>query len=197
MSIDVDSLNGAQVAIEFTDPAAAAANVTACVLSGCPVVVGTTGWYDHLPAISKLVEGRGGALLWSANFSLGVHALSAIVRSAGEQLQQLPGFDAQLIETHHSMKRDAPSGTARMLQKKFAATSGREIPITSIRLGSVPGTHTLVIDGAFEQIVITHEARDRHVFAEGALLAASWLVGRHGVFTLDDVLSQKPDKESQ
>ncbi|MEO7104108.1 MAG: dihydrodipicolinate reductase C-terminal domain-containing protein [Gemmatimonadaceae bacterium] len=197
MSIDVDSLKDAQVAIEFTDPAAAAANVTACVLSGCPVVVGTTGWYDQLPAIAKLVDGRGGALLWSANFSLGVHALSAIVRRAGEQFLQLPGFDAQLIETHHTMKKDAPSGTARMLQKDFAVTSGTEVPITSIRLGSVPGTHTLVLDGAFEQIVITHEARDRRVFAEGALLAAKWLVGRHGVFTLDDVLSPKSDKEAQ
>lgn len=196
-SIDVDSLNGAEVAVEFTDPAAAAANVTACVLTGCPVVVGTTGWYDQLPAIGKLVEGRGGALLWSANFSLGVHALSAIVRRAGEQFLQLPGFDAQFIETHHAMKKDAPSGTARMLQKDFAAASGRQIPITSIRLGSVPGTHTLVLDGAFEQIVITHEARDRRVFAEGALIAAEWLVGRHGVFTLDDVLSQAPDKEVQ
>lgn len=197
MPIDVDSLNGAEVAIEFTDPAAAAANVTACVLSGCPVVVGTTGWYDQLPAIGKLVEGRGGALLWSANFSLGVHALSAIVRRAGEQFLQLPGFDAQLIETHHAMKKDAPSGTARMLQKDFAAASGRQIPITSIRLGSVPGTHTLVLDGAFEQIVITHEARDRRVFAEGALIGAKWLVGRHGVFTLDDVLFQAPDMEVQ
>jgi 4-hydroxy-tetrahydrodipicolinate reductase len=191
MPISAESLRGADVAIEFTDPHAAPANVTACVLAGCPVVVGTTGWYEQLPAITKLVDARGGALLWAANFSLGVHALSRIVRRAGEVFGRIPGFDAHLVETHHSTKKDAPSGTARMLQKDFAMGWGREVPITSIRVGSVPGTHALVIDGAFEQVSITHEARDRRVFAEGALVAARWLVGRHGVFTLDDVLSEE------
>jgi len=120
-----------------------------------------------------------------------VHAVARLVRRAGEVFANIPSFDAALVETHHAAKKDAPSGTAHMLQGKFAETSGREVPITSIRVGSVPGTHTLVLDGRFEQIVISHEARDRRVFAEGALVAASWLIGRRGVFTLDDVLSDK------
>ena len=194
MLITPGSLQKADVAIEFTEPTAAVANVRACVLAGCPVVVGTTGWYDELPEISALVRDSGGALLWAANFSLGVHALSQLVRRAGELFGRLPKFDAALIETHHASKKDAPSGTARMLQHDFAVGWGRQAPITSIRVGSVPGSHTLVLDGTFEQIVISHEARDRRVFAEGALVAARWLVGRRGVFTLDDVLFEEEDR---
>jgi 4-hydroxy-tetrahydrodipicolinate reductase len=187
-TITTGSLGGAQVAIEFTEPTAAAEYVRACILAGCPVVVGTTGWYEQLPPISTLVAERKGAVLWASNFSLGVHAVSRIVERAGEVFGKLPGFDADLVEIHHAMKKDAPSGTARMLQEMFVAGWGRDLPIASVRLGSVPGTHSLIIDGAFEQIVISHEARDRRVFAEGALVAARWLVGRHGLFTLDDML---------
>jgi 4-hydroxy-tetrahydrodipicolinate reductase len=189
--ITLEALGHAQVAVEFTEPTAAAANVRACVSAGCPVVVGTTGWYSDLPEIKDLVATNGGAVLWAANFSLGIHALSRIVRRAGEAFARLPGFDAALVETHHAAKKDAPSGTARMLQNDFANGGGGQVPISSIRVGSVPGTHSLVLDGAFEQIVITHEARDRRVFAEGALVAAEWLVGRNGVFTLDDVLREE------
>ena len=189
--VSAESLAGADVAIEFTEPSAAASNVRACVLAGCPVVVGTTGWYDELPDISSLVSEKGGALVWSPNFSLGVHAVARIMRRAGEIFARIPTFDAALVETHHAAKKDAPSGTARMLQEKFGEGAAREIPITSVRVGSVPGTHTLILDARFEQVVISHEARDRRVFAEGAIVAAKWLIGRRGVFTLDDVLSDE------
>ena len=189
--LDTASLNGADVAIEFTEPSVAAANIHACVAAHCPVVVGTTGWYDELPQIAATVAAEGGALLWDANFSLGVHAVAKLVQRAGELAASLPGFDGTIIETHHAGKRDAPSGTARMLQARYAGASGRELPITSIRVGAVPGTHQLVLDSAFEQILISHEARDRRVFAEGALMAARWLVGRRGVFTLDDMLAHE------
>lgn len=194
MLITPASLEHADVAIEFTEPTAAAANIRACVLAGCPVVVGTTGWYDELPDVAQLVARSGGGLLWAANFSLGVNALSRLVRLAGELFAHLPGFDAALIETHHGGKKDAPSGTARMLQSDFATGWGGDVPVTSVRVGSVPGTHTLLLDGAFEQLSITHQARDRRVFAEGALVAARWLVGRQGVYTLDDVLSMEEDR---
>jgi 4-hydroxy-tetrahydrodipicolinate reductase len=193
-AIDRDSLRGAEVAIEFTEPSAAPANILACVRAGCPVVCGTTGWYGELDAVGTLVRENRGALLWSSNFSLGVHALNSLLAQAGRIFATLPGFEAALVETHHSAKKDAPSGTARMLQKTFSEGWGSDVPVTSVRVGSVPGTHTLIIDGAFEQIVVSHEARDRRVFAEGALVAAGWLVGRQGVFTLDDVLSAKEDQ---
>jgi 4-hydroxy-tetrahydrodipicolinate reductase len=102
-------------------------------------------------------------------------------------MRRLDGFDAHIVETHHTKKKDAPSGTALAIGEA-ANSLGKPIPTTSIRTGSVPGTHELIFDGAFEQLSLTHLARDRRVFAEGALQAADWLVGRHGVFTMRDVL---------
>jgi 4-hydroxy-tetrahydrodipicolinate reductase len=183
-----DTLGGADVAVEFTEPGAAAANLRACVAAGCPVVTGTTGWYDQLEQVSEEVWQRTGALLWAANFSVGVHLFARMVREAARLVRTVPAFDAHLVETHHAAKKDAPSGTAGMLERAARSALGRPVPITSVRTGHVPGTHELVLDAPFEQITLTHVARDRRVFADGALLAARWLVGRTGVFTMDDVL---------
>jgi 4-hydroxy-tetrahydrodipicolinate reductase len=186
--ITTGSLNGAQVAIEFTEPAAAVANISACLNAGCPVVVGTTGWHAALPEMAKLAESRGTGLLWSSNFSTGVNIFLEIARRAGELMKDSPAFDARIRETHHTRKKDAPSGTAIAIEKAAKETLGRDIPIESIREGDVVGTHELTFDGEFEQIALTHTARDRRVFAEGALRAAEWLIGRKGVFTMKDVL---------
>lgn len=196
-SVDSGSLRGADVAIEFTEPRSAAANVMACVNAGCPIVVGTTGWYDQIAPVTEHVREHSGAVLWSANFSLGVYALTQLVRSAGALFADLPGFDAHIVETHHAAKKDAPSGTALLLQQEIEVTLGRDVPVTSIRVGSVPGTHEIVLDGAYEQIIISHEARDRRVFAEGALVAARWLIARRGVFTLADVFSDVPGSKER
>jgi 4-hydroxy-tetrahydrodipicolinate reductase len=182
-------LNGADVAVEFTTPAAAADNVRGLVAAGIPTVVGTTGWYDALPAIAADVAKRHGALLTATNFSLGVNAFEAIVAKAAEILAATGGFDAHMIELHHAAKKDAPSGTAHTLEKAASAEWGKSIPITSVRTGSIPGTHELIFDAPFETIRIAHVARDRRVFAEGAIVAARWLVGKHGVFTMKDVIS--------
>ncbi len=186
--IDTESLRGAQVAIDFTVPDAAVNNVKRCIDADCPVVVGTTGWYDKLDDVTAYAAAHAGSVLWAANFSLGVYALGRLMHSAGLLFAAIPGFDVRLVETHHVAKKDAPSGTALALQRETESGLGRHVPITSIRLGAVPGTHELRLDGAYEQIVISHEARDRRLFAEGALVAARWLPGRHGVFTLADVL---------
>ncbi|MBA3672400.1 MAG: dihydrodipicolinate reductase [Gemmatimonadaceae bacterium] len=183
------TLNGAAVAIEFSVPDAAERNAMACIDAGCPVVVGTTGWYDALPALREHVVRSGGALLTAANFSVGVIVFERIVAEAARLFAAVAGFESHLVETHHAGKKDAPSGTADMLARVAAEASAREVPITSVRVGSVPGTHELVFDAPFEQVRLTHEARDRRVFAEGALVAARWLVGRRGAFTMQDVLS--------
>lgn len=184
------SLGGAAVAIEFTEPASAVANARACIAAGCPVVVGTTGWLDALPSLTRDVADAGGRLLWAANFSVGVNAMLAVVAAAARALRDA-GFAAHLVETHHAAKRDAPSGTALALAGAAAAEWGEAIATTSVRVGHVPGTHTLVFDAPFEQIRLTHEARDRRVFAEGALVAARWLAARTapGVYTMHDVLA--------
>jgi len=185
------SLNGAEAAIEFTAPNAAAANVRAAVAAKCPIVVGTTGWQNDLPALAGWVEQRHGALLTAANFSLGINAFEEIVGLASRLLRVAGGFDAHLVETHHSAKKDAPSATALTLGRSAAAGWQKGIPITSIRTGSVPGTHELLFDAPFETVRLTHIARDRRVFAEGALVAAAWLIGREGVFTMRDVLGMR------
>jgi 4-hydroxy-tetrahydrodipicolinate reductase len=187
-----DTLRGADVAVEFTVPAAAPRNVRALVTNGCPVVVGTTGWYDQLSDVAGWVKEQGGALLTASNFSVGVNIFEQIAETAARLLGRASAFDAHIIETHHSAKKDAPSGTAATLGRAASAAwaRGADIPITSVRTGSVPGTHEFVFDAPFEQIRLEHSARDRRVFAEGALVAAQWLIGRRGVFTMKDVLSE-------
>lgn len=191
-SITRETLRSAQVAIEFTVPDAAPANIRACVAAECPVVVGTTGWYDQLPALRSEVEHAKGALLAAPNFSVGVAIFDRVVAEAARLFGNVDGFEAHMIETHHSAKKDAPSGTAGSLARTAEAAMGRPLPITSVRVGAVPGTHELIFDAPFEQVRLVHEARDRRVFAEGALVAARWLVGRTGVFGMQDVLSTPP-----
>ena len=186
--ISAATLGDADVAVEFTQPDAAVTNITACLRAGVPVVVGTTGWYDSLPEVTRIAKEAGTGLLWSPNFSLGVNVLIELARYAGTLIRPLEGFDAHIVETHHSRKKDAPSGTAIAIGKAATDTLDRPIPTTSVRTGSVPGTHELIFDGLFEQLSLTHVARDRRVFAEGALKAADWLVGKRGVFTMRDVL---------
>jgi 4-hydroxy-tetrahydrodipicolinate reductase len=186
--VSAGSLNGAQVAVEFTEPEAAAANIEAALRAGIPIVSGTTGWYDALPRLRALAVELNGALFTAPNFSVGVAAFGRIAERAATVFAPLTAFDAQIVETHHSAKKDAPSGTAAMLRDVVRAPLDRDIPVTSIRVGSVPGTHEIIFDAPFEQIRLTHEARDRRVFADGALLAARWLIGRRGVFTMSDLL---------
>jgi len=185
------SLGAPDVAIEFTEPAAAAANVRACARAAVPVVVGTTGWYEELDAVIAEVRQLDGTMFWAPNFSVGVAVLSAAIEAASAALRSVPGFDVHLVETHHAAKKDRPSGTAASLGKIAERGLGREVPITSVRTGHVPGTHELVIDAPFEQLRLVHEARDRRVFADGAISAAEWLQGRKGIFTMSDVLRQK------
>jgi 4-hydroxy-tetrahydrodipicolinate reductase len=188
VGITAESLRNADVAVEFTQPDAAVANVTASLRAGVPVVVGTTGWYDSLPEVTRIATETGTGMLWSPNFSLGVNVLIELARYAGTLMQPLGGFDAHIVETHHSRKKDAPSGTAIAIGKAASDALDRPIPTTSVRTGSVPGTHELIFDGMFEQLSLTHVARDRRVFAEGALQAAGWLIGKTGVFTMRDLL---------
>jgi 4-hydroxy-tetrahydrodipicolinate reductase len=181
-------LGDAEVVIEFTEPHAAPANIVAAVRAGYPVVTGTTGWASELDAVSREVTASGGALVHAPNFSVGVNLFLAIAAAAGRVMRRAPDFDPHIVETHHAAKKDAPSGTAIALERSVREPFGRSIATTSIRTGHVPGTHELTFDGPFEQIRLTHMARDRRVFADGALRAAAWVRGRRGVFTMRDVL---------
>ncbi|MFN2398979.1 MAG: 4-hydroxy-tetrahydrodipicolinate reductase [Gemmatimonadaceae bacterium] len=190
--INVARLNGADVAVEFTNAASAPSNVRACAQAGCPVVVGTTGWDSEREGVERDVLSANGAMLWSPNFALGVNLFWQVAEIAAS-LAGHAGFDAYIVEAHHTEKKDAPSGTARELERRVSAAMGRRVPVTSVRSGFIPGTHEIVFDARFEQIRIEHVARDRRVFAEGALVAAEWLATgkRKGVFTMRDVLKLK------
>jgi 4-hydroxy-tetrahydrodipicolinate reductase len=187
-AITRERLGESDVIIEFTEPSAAPANIIAAVRAGYPVVTGTTGWGKRLDEVTRAVAAANGALVHAPNFSIGVNVFLAIAEAAGRIMSRAPEFDPHIVETHHAAKKDAPSGTALALERSAASGLGRSIPITSVRTGHVPGTHELSFDGAFEQIRLTHTARDRRVFADGALRAAAWLPGRKGVFTMRDVL---------
>jgi 4-hydroxy-tetrahydrodipicolinate reductase len=188
-ALTADRLRDADVAVEFTRPEAVVANLERLVAAGIPVVTGTTGWQTDLPRISALVAERGGALLHAANFSLGVHLFFRAAHDLARRFAGQPGFDAFILEEHHAAKLDAPSGTARELQRRaIDADTARSFPITSVRAGATPGTHLVAYDGPFERITLVHEARSRDGFAAGALAAAEWLPGRHGVFTVEDML---------
>jgi len=188
-AITRESLHGADVAIEFTTPEAAPWNVRACARAGCPVVVGTTGWYAERAEVERDVLAADGAMFWAANLSIGVNVFMQIAEFAARLTAGLSTFDAHIIEMHHAAKRDAPSGTALELARRAGAVRGREIAISSVRTGAIPGTHTLLFDGGFEQIRLEHVARDRRVFADGALMAARWLIGRRGIFTMADLMN--------
>ncbi len=181
------ALGDPDVAIEFTEPDSAVSNIMACIHEGVPVVVGTTGWYSALPTITEAAKEEGASLLWAPNFSIGVTLFVELAREAG-RIMSKSDFAAAMVETHHSAKKDAPSGTAIAIAKAMEGPLGKKLPVTSVRTGSVPGTHEIIFDAPFEQISMRHEARDRRVFADGALRAADWLRGKKGVFTMRDVL---------
>jgi 4-hydroxy-tetrahydrodipicolinate reductase len=182
-------LAGSDVALEFTRPDAAVDNLEKLLQLGIPTVTGTTGWYDALPRVTACAQAHRGGLLHSANFSVGVHLFLRTARELSQLLRDRPEFSGSITEEHHAGKRDAPSGTALLLQRQLRASDPeRSLPITSVRQGTVPGTHTLSYDAPHEKILLSHVARSREAFAAGALLAAQWLQGKTGVFTFEDVL---------
>jgi 4-hydroxy-tetrahydrodipicolinate reductase len=198
---DAASLKKADVCIEFSTPDAAVRNIQTAIEAGVDIVVGTTGWYNRLGEIRERV--RDSAVLYSANFSLGVNIYFRIVARAAELMQSATDYDLYVHELHHRMKADSPSGTAlrladilleRIDRKKTIQRDRSEgkidpsaLHVTSTRIGTVPGTHTVTFDSEADQIEITHVAKNRRGFALGALRAAHWVHGRKGLFTMDDV----------
>jgi len=177
------------VALEFTSPDAAVDNLEKLLELGIPTVTGTTGWYDALPHVTACTRAHRGALLYSPNFSVGVHLFLRTARELARLLKDRPEFAGSITEEHHSTKRDAPSGTALLLERQLAASDpDRSFPISSVRQGSTSGTHALSYRGPHEEILLSHIAKDREAFAAGALLAAQWLPGKSGVFTFEDIL---------
>ena len=181
------------VAIDFSTAAAVVENVPVLARRGISLVIGTTGWQAHDAEIRKVVADAGVGVVAAANFSTGVTIFQALVERAGALLGAQPEIGAWVHELHHAAKKDAPSGTALMLKATLErAGYPRPIDVSSTRAGSIPGTHTVGFDAPSETITLTHAARDRATFARGALQAARWVHGRHGWFTMRDVLGIQP-----
>ena len=181
----------ADVAVEFTTPATAVDNLPRCFTIGLPVVCGTTGWYDQYESVVAECLRRKGALLAATNFSIGMNIMFAINEHLASLMQGRDEYRVYITETHHVHKLDAPSGTALSLQQQILTATRRtaaDVPITSIREGEIPGTHTVVYDSDIDTITLTHEAHSRQGLALGALLAAEFLVGKKGVFSMKDLL---------
>jgi 4-hydroxy-tetrahydrodipicolinate reductase len=179
----------ADVAIDFTTAEALTRNFGRYVEQRLPVVIGTTGWSAQAARFRQEAEATGLGVVASANFSIGVNIFQLVVNEAARLMDQQPEYGAWIHESHHITKRDAPSGTAILLRDSMiGAGYGRAIDMASTRAGTIPGTHTVGFDGPSDTIELTHAARDRRGFASGALVAARWIQGRRGWFTMTDVL---------
>jgi 4-hydroxy-tetrahydrodipicolinate reductase len=181
-------LRGHDAAIDFSVAGVVMRHVNAAMEAGVPIVVGTTGWQDQEAGVRQAVESAGGAMVYGANFSIGVNMFYRLVAHAGELFAGLAGYDAFIQESHHAKKKDAPSGTALELHRLLVAALHREVPVTSTRAGHIPGTHRVAFDSVADHVTLTHTARSRDGFAAGALLAARWIGGRRGVYRFADVL---------
>jgi len=178
-------LENVDVAIDFTCAEAVVENVKKALSVGVPVVVGTTGWDAHLNEVKECVTRFNGALLYAPNFSLGVHLYLKLVQQAYMLTSAFPQYHAAGYEIHHAQKKDAPSGTGKAMAKLFGG-----IEVSSVRVGEVSGMHTLVIDSAEETITLSHQAKGREGFATGALDAAHWLLGKKGIYTLENLIDE-------
>jgi 4-hydroxy-tetrahydrodipicolinate reductase len=173
---------------DFTTPQAVLANVRACLANGARIVVGTTGWYDKLSEIRAICERRNGALIYGANFSVGVQAMYRLARQLGPIV---PGFSVTIVETHHEGKKDKPSGTALALkQALLEGDPSLKVEIVSHREGDHVGLHSIVARSGDDVIEIRHEALSRRSFAEGAVRAAEWLAGRTGFYDFREIYPQ-------
>lgn len=186
---DSEKWRGVDVAVDFSTAESVTTNVPALAARGINLVLGTTGWSRHEADLRKAVADAGIGIVVAPNFSTGVVLFEALVARASELFAPQSDFGAFVHEAHHSAKKDAPSGTALLLQKAMEqAGFSRPIDVSATRAGFIPGTHTVGFDGPAETITLTHTARDRTAFARGALAAAKWIVGRRGWFTMRDVL---------
>jgi 4-hydroxy-tetrahydrodipicolinate reductase len=184
-----DKWAAADVAVDFSTAGAVAGTVSRLARRGTSIVIGTTGWEADQPAVRALAEKAMLGVVAAPNFAIGVNVFLAVAERLGALMADQPSFGGWIHELHHAAKRDAPSGTALAIEARVReAGYTAPLPIASTRAGAIPGTHTLGFDAASETITLTHTARDRAAFARGALLAARWVLGRQGWFTMADVL---------
>lgn len=195
-----EGLSNADVAIDFSVPIAAVSNISSCFHANVPVISGTTGWLEHYDDMVALCNEKNGGFISSSNFSLGVNIFFELNEILAKIMSKFDNYKIDMEEIHHTQKLDAPSGTAISLAKGVIENStytnwtlekaeATEIHIEAKRIGTVPGTHTVAYNSVVDAIEIKHMAHNREGFALGAVIAAEWIVGKHGIFTMKDVLA--------
>lgn len=197
-----EDLKGIDAAIEFSIPEGAVDNIKKCLTAGVPVAIGTTGWYEHLDEIAAITQAENGCILPATNFSIGVNIFFEINKHLASLMAKQKQYEAMIIETHHTQKKDAPSGTAITLAEEIIAQSNTkdrwtkelaelksDLAIKSLRIEDVPGTHEVEYDSDIDVITITHVAKNRKGFGLGAVLAAEFIAGKAGIYSMKDVLA--------
>jgi 4-hydroxy-tetrahydrodipicolinate reductase len=186
-ALTAEKLRDIDAVIDFTAPHCVLTNIVACVKAGKNMVVGTTGWHQEIDRVRNLVERHGTGFLYAANFSIGVNLFLDVARSAAAALHH--DYSGQIFERHHAQKKDAPSGTALVIQRVIREASGKNesLEITSFREGDVVGLHEVVLESPADRIYLCHDAKSRRGFAEGAVRAAEWLAGKKGFYDFKDM----------
>ncbi|KAB1067703.1 4-hydroxy-tetrahydrodipicolinate reductase [Tamlana haliotis] len=194
-------ISQADVAIDFSIPTVAFNNISKCLNNNVPVISGTTGWLDHYDEAVALCKEKNGAFIYASNYSLGVNIFFELNKTLAKMMSTLKQYNISMEEIHHTQKLDAPSGTAISLAEDVIAQNANykgwkldegdetTIPIVAKRIEDVPGTHTVAYDSEVDTINIEHIAHNRQGFALGAVVAAEWIIGKAGVFTMNDVLN--------
>jgi 4-hydroxy-tetrahydrodipicolinate reductase len=185
-----EELRGLDAAIDFSVAGAVRANAELCARANVPLVVGTTGWREEEENVRRLFEEHEGALVYGANFSIGVNLFYRVAERAAALFARFDAYGPFIEEAHHARKRDAPSGTALKLRERLASHYEGDIPVASTRAGHIPGTHRVGFDSAADQVLLTHTARSREGFASGALAAARWIQHRRGVYEFAEMIDE-------
>lgn len=209
--IDADNISdlcpektaGADVALEFTTPSTAYGNIVKCLEMGLPVVCGTTAWLDRLGEVEELCRRRNGAFFYASNYSIGVNLMFRVNAIMAKLMNRFPEYDVTVEETHHTQKKDAPSGTAITIAEGIlgglerkdrwvcgTTTEPGALEITSVRRSTVPGIHTVTYESGTDVLTVSHCIKDRSTLAAGAVTAAEFLCGRKGIYSMDDLLAE-------
>ncbi len=192
-NIDKINLNGAEVALEFTQPEGVLERVEALAKCGLSVVIGTSGWYDKIEQVKKIAEDNRVGIIYGANFSIGMNLFFQAINYLSKMMAQIPNYDLYAMEEHHNEKKDRPSGTAKYITsliKDNQSNISADFEFESIRAGKKPGTHLVGYDGEFDFIELKHLARERSAFVSGAVKSAEWITGKTGFFNFSDYFKE-------
>jgi 4-hydroxy-tetrahydrodipicolinate reductase len=183
-------LEDCQVVIDFSEPAVVIDNIKMVAAAGLAMVVGTTGWYDRIEEVRRIVDEKQIGFVYGSNFSVGVNLMFKIARYSARLFSRFASHEPFIEEAHHQFKKDAPSGTAIFLKREVEAETSRDVPVASLRAGFIPGTHTVGFDSEADTLTITHTARSRAGFADGAIIAAQWIAERHGFYEFSEIIDE-------